>query len=148
GLELVELKRADQAAPESFALEHPAVEGFGVVAEQRKPSSHRSAGAAEDSGRLSVRDLGDEEGGELGEERGLVQAVVESEGLDGKGPPAAPAEEALDEAAVTLAAVAAVEAVLEVTVRTCRAIGMGAACGSKTHGVLLPGARLGPGQRD
>src|SRR5262249_22545326 len=67
---------------------------------------------------------------------------------DGKGPPAAPAEEALDEAAVTLAAVAAVEAVLEVTVRTCRAIGMGAACGSKTHGVLLPGARLGPGQRD
>src|SRR5690349_10928852 len=94
-----------------------------------------------------MRDLGNEEGEELVDQPGLLEAVVESEGLDGKSPPAPPAEKALDEAAVALTAVAAVESVGKVALGARGAVRMRADLGQKTHGVLLPEARLGLGQR-
>jgi hypothetical protein len=84
-----------------------------MQSQQLQAARDRSARAVEDAGGLAVGDLGDEEAEELQVEVGLPEPVVEPEGLDGEGSQAGAAAEALDGAAVALAAEVAVEAEAE-----------------------------------
>jgi hypothetical protein len=85
-----------------------------VQSQQRQASGDGAPRAAEDSCGLTVSDLGDEQAEEVEVEMRPLEAVVESEGLDGKGPLARAAAEALDGAAVAVSAEAAVPTTVEV----------------------------------
>jgi hypothetical protein len=137
GLELVELEVSRQAASTLSSGEHSPMEVAAVQPEQLQASGNRASRAAKDARRLTVSDLGREQADEVEMEMRSVEAVVESEGLDGEGSAARAASEALNEAAVAVPAEAAVATAVEGLAALGRAAWSGATKRSVAHGILL-----------
>src|SRR5262245_50767203 len=110
GLQLVELKDPAQAAALGCERQAPEMEVLAVLAQELESMRDRLAVAAQDPGRLSVGDLGDQGAEQVMMEERLLEAVVDAEGLGGEGALALQAQEALDGAAVAGSEVAALEA--------------------------------------
>jgi len=76
---------------------------------------------------------------------GILEAVVETEGLDGKGSATGAAQEALDGATVAVAVEMTVKAVAELPTTGSRTAWMRATKRSVAHGILLSEAWSGLG---
>jgi len=91
----------------------------------------------QDARGLSMGDLGGEQTHQLEMQTRILEAVVQTEGLDGKRSATGAAQEALDGATVAVALEMAVAAVAEMLTTGSRAAWMGATKRSVAHGILL-----------
>ncbi len=116
-----------------------------VFTQESKPVGDGSTRAAEDSGSLSMGDLGDEGTEEAEVELGLLQSVVDAERLSREGAAALETQEPLDRSAVAGSVEVSLEAPASMAGRARGTIGTRTELRLEAHGIAFLSGAAGDG---